>query len=66
MARNRESELARHARYNASRKGRTRNLRYEDRHPERRTVRWARQAGGRIVPDMAPPPAEPMRGTDEQ
>jgi hypothetical protein len=36
----REQILAKYARYNASAKGRARNKKYEDAHPERKT-RWA-------------------------
>lgn len=39
MAENREKALERHRRYNQSRKGQSRNKRYEDSHPERKT-RW--------------------------
>ncbi len=35
----RERLLAKHVRYNQSRKGRKRNKRYEDAHPERK-LRW--------------------------
>jgi hypothetical protein len=39
VAIDREKYLARHARYNQSRKGQARNKKYEQKHPERK-VRW--------------------------
>lgn len=39
MSRDRAKYLEQQARYNASRKGQTRDRRYEEKHPERR-VRW--------------------------
>lgn len=46
MATDKDKALARHRRYNQSKKGRARNKKYEDAHPERAT-RWeqARNSG---------------------
>ncbi len=52
--------LKRHQRYNLSRKGQRRNVRYEAAHPERK-LRWE-PARNALRSALGPPPEAPMHG----
>jgi len=60
-----ERRLAKHARYNASAKGRARDQRYEAKHPERKE-RWAPLAYRREPAIGAPSNASPWSDSGRQ